>query len=53
MDLFLKLSISGQFLMAGRFGENDMSFEGKFYLEIGNLGCARGLILAYDHTQTD
>ena len=33
---------SGNFLLAGRFGRNNMSPEGKSCSEIGNVGCLRG-----------
>ena len=33
---------SGKFLLAGRFGKNNMSLEGKCCWEIGNSVCLRG-----------
>ena len=33
---------TGQFLLAGRFGKNSMSLEGKCSWEIDNAGCLRG-----------
>ena len=43
MELFLKISVlQAKFLLAGRFGKNNMSLEGKCCWEIGNSGCLRG-----------
>ena len=58
MDLFLKISgLQAFFLLAGRFGKNDMSFEGNCCWEVDNSGCTRGVdvenncyVLTYGHT---